>query len=240
MVFEWHELTAEDKARKPDMYAPHPTPVMAGGLFAIERAFFEELGFYDEGMEVWGGENLELSFKAWMCGGQIEIAPCSHVGHVFRSWSPYEVLTRHLNRNRIRVAEVWMDDFKNLVYHRMISDDETVAEGLGDYGDVSERKALREKLQCKSFKWFLDHVAPALPYHQLIAAGEFRNPATDMCIDKDDTATKMNEAVDIFPCHGDNGNQYWWMNANKYVVLIRRNIFLTFFLLVTGFATTYA
>ena len=35
---------------------------MAGGLFSIDRKYFEELGEYDAGMNIWGGENLGKAF----------------------------------------------------------------------------------------------------------------------------------------------------------------------------------
>lgn len=68
--------TVELRKRNSDMTKSFPSPSMAGGLFSIDRDYFYEMGTYGERMKIWGGENLEMSFRIWQCGGRIEIVPC--------------------------------------------------------------------------------------------------------------------------------------------------------------------
>lgn len=54
-----------------------------------------------------------------MCGGTLEIAPCSHVGHIFRKSTPYSFpggTSRIVNHNNARLAEVWLDQWKEFYF----------------------------------------------------------------------------------------------------------------------------
>lgn len=157
--FRWLTLNGRLlEERRENIVEPFRTPAMAGGLFSMNKNYFFELGSYDEQMRIWGGENLELSFRVWQCGGSVEIAPCSHVGHLFRKSSPYTFpggIGEILYGNLARVALVWMDEWAEF-YFKFTPE----AAKLRDKQQIRSRLELRKRLQCKSFEWYLNNVWP--------------------------------------------------------------------------------
>uniref|UniRef100_A0A8C1L1Y7 UDP-N-acetyl-alpha-D-galactosamine:polypeptide N-acetylgalactosaminyltransferase 16 n=1 Tax=Cyprinus carpio TaxID=7962 RepID=A0A8C1L1Y7_CYPCA len=132
---------------------------LRGGIFVMDKGWFNHLGQYDTHMDIWGGENFELSFRVWMCGGSLEILPCSRVGHVFRKRHPYDFPEGNALtyiKNTRRAAEVWMDEYKQYYYAARPS-----AQGKA-FGSIADRLALRRKLNCNSFRWYLENVYPEL------------------------------------------------------------------------------
>lgn len=54
-----------------------------------------------------------------MCGGKLEILPCSRVGHVFRKATPYSFpggTSQIVNHNNARLVDVWLDEWSEFYY----------------------------------------------------------------------------------------------------------------------------
>ncbi|CAH1791456.1 unnamed protein product [Owenia fusiformis] len=213
LVFKWDYMNADERAaRSNDPIGPIKTPMIAGGLFSIDRKRFEVIGKYDMMMDVWGGENLEISFRVWQCHGQLEIIPCSRVGHVFRKQHPYSFPGGSGNvfaRNTRRAAEVWMDEYKQFYYAAVPS-----ARNV-PFGNLRGRVELREKLKCKPFKWYLDNVYPELrvPDKQDIAFGSIQQASQCM----DTLGHFLDGVVGLYTCHNTGGNQEWALSKNNQI-----------------------
>ncbi|GAV00253.1 hypothetical protein RvY_11130 [Ramazzottius varieornatus] len=211
LVFKWEYMSEGEKlARALNPVAPIRTPMIAGGLFSISKWWFNKLGKYDMLMDIWGGENLEISFRVWQCGGSLEIIPCSRVGHVFRKQHPYSFPGGSgtvFARNTRRAAEVWMDEYKNY-YYNAVPMARTVP-----FGSIQDRLALRSSLHCKPFKWYMDNVYPEL---RVPTSADFTIGVVQQgrhCMDTLGHTT--GGAVGIYPCHEDGGNQDWVLTKAK-------------------------
>jgi polypeptide N-acetylgalactosaminyltransferase len=237
--FKWDTITRDELQSSADFAKPMSSPTMAGGLFAMDRQFFKELGEYDPGLDVWGGENLELSFRIWMCGGSLELIPCSRVGHVFRKRRPYgDGNADTMTKNSLRVAHVWMDEYIEHYFSVNPSARNVF------YGDIDSRKQLREKLGCKSFKWYLDNVYPQLrlPHEESKAPPEddsvrkyepwnkrtrnyvrnftLRLSGTQLCARSEGEPDVKKSELVLAPCI--RGSEYAWAETDKQELVLSR------------------
>nr|CAB3248256.1 N-acetylgalactosaminyltransferase 7-like [Phallusia mammillata] len=219
--FSWKRipLTKKEKARRKHLTEPYRSPAMAGGLFAIDRDFFFEIGLYDDGLEIWGGENFELSYKVWMCGGQLLFVPCSRVGHVYRlpGWRgnppPSYVPHNAVFRNYKRVIDTWWDEYAQYFYKRRPE-----VKNI-DPGDLTSQRAIRDKLQCRSFNWFMKEIAYDIPIHYPPveppsgASGQIKNVGTDKCLDGKNGGS--GSPVYLSDCNQRGSELNWWLTWHE-------------------------
>ncbi|ESP05405.1 hypothetical protein LOTGIDRAFT_103227 [Lottia gigantea] len=203
----------------PEDFSPRPGTVMVGAAFAIDRKYFSEIGGYDDGMKIWGGENLEMTWRVWLCGGRLVHLPCSHFGHIARS-QPYSFPGGRkavTNYNSKRAVEVWMGPFKRFVYESSPEMKDI------DAGDISERLALKERLQCKNMTWFFHNIWPELAIYDENASawGSSRNIGTNVCLDNNGYLFQSVAKLYCHPCDFKLHAQVKTLHIIKYRLLLQ-------------------
>lgn len=82
-------------------------------------------------------------------------------------------------------------------------------------GSISDRLELKERLQCKSFKWYLDHVYPELqiPHTNTANYGALRQGI--YCLDT--MGHLIDGSVAMYQCHDTGGNQEWGLTKSGLI-----------------------
>jgi len=98
------------------------------------------------------------------------------------------------------VAEVWLDEYKDKLYVNMPHLTHIKV------GSLTKQKSLRKRLQCKPFKWFLDHLAKDFlelyPLEEPVdyAFGAVQSlAASNLCLDRSESAAHPL----LLPCDED-------------------------------------
>ncbi|XP_023159330.1 putative polypeptide N-acetylgalactosaminyltransferase 13 [Ceratitis capitata] len=184
------------------------SPTIAGGIFMISRHWFHKLN-------TWGGEAIEFSIKLWLCGGQIEIVPCSRVGHIFRKEHPFhfpngtDSQTTYLRNSKI-IAESWLDAYKYFFYAS-----KPAARHIPINNTHTQRShQLKSALNCRPFSWYLQHVFPQLklPNDDFIAFGTLSSG--ELCLHITNPQAVIDRQLRMSSCF-QNDITHWYLHREN-------------------------
>lgn len=215
--FHWEPLPEHERQNLQSPISPIRTPVVPGGVVAVDRHHFLNTGAYDPLLSLHGSENLELSLKAWLCGGSVEILPCSRVGHIYRSQDDLSPLDQKANlQSKIRIAETWLDSFKDTFYRH---NPEASSLRKVDKPDSTARLQLQRRLGCRTFHWFLTHVYPELfpSERRPWFSGKLHNTGLGFCVDCQADGALPGCALMLAPCNDSRRPQHLEHTSRKEI-----------------------
>jgi hypothetical protein len=122
---------------------------LAAFCMVIHKQFFEEIGGFDEGAIPGPGDNICLSLKTWMAGGEVAIADESYIAII----PEVESEARH---NLVRMIEAWFPKHTTHFYESC-----GIEPGSVEVGRIDELVRFAESSE-RSAQWWLENLQPEL------------------------------------------------------------------------------
>ncbi|XP_007934859.1 polypeptide N-acetylgalactosaminyltransferase 15 [Orycteropus afer afer] len=213
----WEPLPEHERKALQSPISPIRSPVVPGGVVAMDRHYFQNTGAYDPLMSLLGGGNLELSLKAWLCGGSIEILPCSRVGQVYGNQDAHAFLDQEATlRSKVRIAETWLGSFKDTFYKHS---PEAFSLSQAEKPDCTERLQLQRRLGCRMFHWFLASIYPELypSEHRPRFSGKLHNTGLGFCADCKAEGDILGCPMTLVPCNDSRQQQHLQHTSRKEI-----------------------
>ncbi|GHP12097.1 hypothetical protein PPROV_001082400 [Pycnococcus provasolii] len=227
--FAWDSEFKWFNDRFHDATTPRWVPMMSGGLFAMTKWWWKQLGGYDSAMTGWGGENIDQSLRIWLCGGEITHAEPAYIAHMWRTNDPKTKAHYHINgdvhRNRWRAVHGWLGAFENVTLQ--YPDFARFQGPTGQNEDMHEYNEVRQRLKCKTFDYYLDFFHDIYEEARVLPDEIFRLEsvvAPGKCLDRSDSrpvqwmmghAKMADGPAELKSCNTDTLSTQWWHMANR-------------------------
>jgi GT2 family glycosyltransferase len=154
----WKSASLENRWLPRQGPNPYPVPLLGGGFVALPADVFRYIGGFDSGIEVWGSEDSELSFRVWSLGKQCVVAPSVIVRHRFRPEHPTLVSFEEWIHNKLRLARLHFRQRRvDIINHYWsISPSYGAARARLERSDVDERRRELDRMRVRDDDWFFE------------------------------------------------------------------------------------
>jgi polypeptide N-acetylgalactosaminyltransferase len=191
--------------------------MVPGMMVAMRKEFFLQLGGFDTGMEIWGSEHMELSTKVWLCGGIVQMIPCSKIGHLYRGahWQKIYPDAKYIWKNILRFILVWMEGEEQKLALEVLQKG-SLSKKVNP-GDLRDRYRIKADNKCKPYQYYIDQlkrISNAYIPDKIQRKGIIFNHALKTCLDLAQIDNKLK--LISYPCTG-HGNQFFILTQHSNI-----------------------
>jgi GT2 family glycosyltransferase len=143
---------------------PYEVPFVPGGCQAYRARTFELVGKFDEGMRLWGYEDIEICLRAWLLGYRVAGAPAATVAHLFKEQRDFEVPDYGVLLNYLRLVHLHLAPWRVEAAIRAIGDYPSLNRALHEVAtpELLDRRAELEAVRVRDDDWFFETFMPRL------------------------------------------------------------------------------